>query len=62
MDQREQTKTKCASEWYKGDPVAVWTMKLWVFNSALEANDSLGKVLFKGFPEGKREREEEMHK
>lgn len=45
-----------------GDPVAVWKILLWVFNSALEANDSLGKLLFKGFPEGKKEKEEEMHK
>lgn len=33
-----------------------------LYNSTLEANDSLGKVLFKHFPEGKKEREEEMHK
>lgn len=46
----------------KGDPVAVRTMPLSVFNSTVEANDGLGKVLFKGFPEGKKEREEEMHK
>jgi len=37
-------------------------MLLLLFSSTVEANDSLGKVLFKGFPEGKKEREEEMHK
>lgn len=51
--------TKCTGEQHR---VAYRALLLQLFRSTVEANDSLGKVLFKGFPEGKTEREEEMHK
>lgn len=62
MDRYEKTKTKCDGEWYRVT-VLLFEKFCCGFSTALwSENDSLGKVLFKGFPEGKKEREEEMHK